>query len=78
MVAPGPACPRCQNTNCTKPSYTWWGGFLGPKIINHVKCARCGFAFNPTTGNAITGAIIIYSVIVGAIAFALVFALLRH
>ena len=78
MVAPGPACPRCQDMNCSKPGYTWWGGFLGPKLIDHLKCARCGFAFNPRTGQPITGAIVIYSVIVAVIAFGLFYAILHH
>jgi hypothetical protein len=75
MVAPGPACPRCHDPTVSKPSFTWWGGFLGPKIIDHLKCSRCGFAFHPRTGQAITGAIVIYSVVVAAIALALVIAL---
>jgi len=63
----GPACPRCQNTYCSTPGFTWWGGFLGPKIIPHLKCSRCQFSFNPKTGQPITGAIVIYSVVVGVI-----------
>jgi hypothetical protein len=76
-MEPGRACPRCQNPAVSKPSFTWWGGFLGPKIIDHLKCGRCGFAFNPRTSQAITGAIVIYSVVVGVIAFVLFFALVK-
>ena len=68
MVAPGPGCPRCHGPYASKPSFTWWGGFLGPKIIDHVKCNNCGYSYNPRTGQPITGAIVIYSVVVGLIA----------
>ncbi|HUJ61914.1 MAG TPA: hypothetical protein VLX92_25590 [Kofleriaceae bacterium] len=71
----GPVCPRCQNVGATKPGFTWWGGVLGPKIIDHVKCNRCGHSFNPSTGKPITGAIVIYSVIVGVLALILIAAL---
>jgi hypothetical protein len=74
----GPVCPRCQNTHCSTPKYTWWGGFLGPKIIPHVKCGGCGYSFKPTTGQPITGAIIIYSVVVAVIVFAIVIGINSH
>jgi hypothetical protein len=68
---PGPVCPRCQCPYVSKPGFTWWGGFLGPKIIDHVKCNNCAFAFNPRTGQSITGAIVIYSVVVGVLVLVL-------
>jgi hypothetical protein len=46
-----------------------------------VKCSRCGFSFKPATGAPITGAIVIYSVVVAVIAFILFGAILsagRH
>ncbi|HEY1554592.1 MAG TPA: hypothetical protein VGF94_07125 [Kofleriaceae bacterium] len=70
-------CPRCHHRGATKPGFTWWGGVLGPKIINHVKCDRCAYAFNPDTGAPITGAIVAYSVVVGVIALVLVIALAK-
>ena len=77
MMPQGSECPRCHDHNVTKPTFTWWGGVLGPKIIDHVKCARCGFAFNPRTGQPITSAIVIYCVVVGVIAALLMFAVFK-
>ena len=54
------ACPRCQSPYVKKPSYTWWGGFLGPAIINHWVCQQCRFGFNPRTGASTQGAITAY------------------
>ena len=53
-------------------SFTWWGGVIGPKVLTHVKCLRCGHAYNGKTGRDNTTGIVIYSVIVGVIAFGLV------
>jgi hypothetical protein len=54
------ACPRCQSGNVYKPSFTWWGGILGPKLFNHAVCRGCGFGFNAKTGKSNTNNIIIY------------------
>jgi uncharacterized protein (DUF983 family) len=51
---------------------TWWGGALGPYLLTHVKCPECGMTYNGKTGQSNTTAIIIYSVVVGAIAFGVV------
>ena len=77
MMPQGPECPRCHAFESSTPSFTWWGGFLGPKIIPHVKCARCGHSFNPQTGKDIVGAIVIYSIVVGGIALVLFWALFK-
>lgn len=45
-------------------SFTWWGGLLGPKVLNHVKCGSCGTQYNGKTGKDNTIGIIIYSVVV--------------
>jgi hypothetical protein len=77
----GLACPRCHDAAVSKPSFTWWGGFVGPKLIDHRKCSRCGFSFNPRTGEAITSAIIIYSVVAGVFAllvFVMMFRMMHH
>jgi hypothetical protein len=55
-----------------KLRFTWWGGILGPKILNHVKCNGCGKNFNGKTGKDNTTGIVIYSVIVAIIALGLV------
>lgn len=57
--------------------FTWWGGVIGAKLLHHVACPRCGARFNGRTGQSNSGAIAIYMIVVGALAFALVFALAR-
>jgi hypothetical protein len=68
-VMPNPyglACPRCQGVNVHKPTFTWWGGILGPKLFNHAVCNGCGFGFNAKTGKSNTNNIILYyGVIIG-------------
>jgi len=65
-------CPRCNSIGAEKMSFTWWGGVIGPKVLTHVKCPQCGHAYNGKTGRDNTNGIIIYSVVVGIIAFGLV------
>ena len=68
-------CPACGNTFATKIGFTWWGGVLGPALFTHVKCCRCGGAYNGKTGRSNTLAITIY-VIVGTVVCIAVLALL--
>lgn len=56
----GLTCPRCQGGNVHKPTFTWWGGILGPKLFNHAVCNGCGFGFNAKTGKSNTNNIILY------------------
>jgi transposase-like protein len=71
-----PACPKCGNKAVTKVKYTWWGGVLGPKLLHHTKCDGCNYTFNSKTGKSNTPGIILYSVIIFAVAF-VAFYLLR-
>jgi len=64
-------CPRCGSSDIKKVTYTWWGGAVGPRLLNHVKCNSCGMAYNGKTGQSNTTAIVIYSVVALAIALAL-------
>lgn len=64
-------CPKCNNAAATKLSFTWWGGALGPKLLTHVKCGACGMKYNGKTGRDNTTNIVIYSVVVAVISFAL-------
>ena len=66
-------CPKCSGTNSEKLKFTWWGGVLGPKLLTHVKCASCGHKFNGKSGKDNTTGIVIYSVVVGILAFGLMF-----
>ena len=56
-------CPKCQNTTATPVSFTWWGGLIGPKILSHVKCGKCGACYNGKSGKENTTGIIIYTVV---------------
>ena len=67
-------CPKCNSDQYSKVGFSWWGGVLGPKLFNHVKCDGCGATFNSKTGKPNTTAIIIYSIVVSAIVIALVVA----
>lgn len=58
------ACPRCNNPNLSKPSFTWWGGILGPKLFNHTVCSGCHFSFNGKTGKSNNAVIAIYIVVI--------------
>lgn len=71
-------CPKCRNEVLPNPvGFTWWGGMIGSKIINHVECPMCRARFNGKTGQDNTGAIAIYMVVVGVISFGLLFAIFR-
>jgi uncharacterized Zn finger protein len=65
-------CPKCGNSDVNaiqKVGYTLWGGALGPKLFNHVKCTKCGTTYNGKTGQSNTTNIIIYTVVVFIIVF---------
>ena len=57
-------CPKCGSTDIKKVGYTWWGGALGPKLLNHVKCNSCGATFNGKTGESNTLKILLYNLAV--------------
>ena len=66
------SCPQCKDTHAQLVKFTWWGGVLGPKLLSHVKCQSFGKKYNGKTGGDNTTNIIIYSVVVGLVCFALV------
>jgi phage FluMu protein Com len=54
-------CPNCGAPgDATRLWYTWWGGFVGPLVICHVRCNQCGTAYNGKTGDYNTTRILIY------------------
>jgi len=57
-------CPKCGSTDINKIGYTWWGGALGPKMLNHVKCNHCGTTYNGKTGASNTMTILLYNLAV--------------
>ncbi len=56
----GGTCPRCRSGHLHRPSFTWWGGLLGPKLLNHTVCGACSLGFNAKTGKSNSTAIGIY------------------
>ena len=62
-------CPRCASASVSRPTFTWWGGLLGPRIIPEVKCNACGHRYNGKTGGSNTTAIAIYLTVVCTIIF---------
>jgi hypothetical protein len=71
-------CPQCGSTLTSPVKYTWWGGVLGPRLLHHTKCNACKFLYNSKTRKSNTQGIVIYSVILFVIAFALVFFVRRY
>ncbi len=63
-------CPKCGSPLVTPVKYTWWGGLLGPKMFHHTKCEMCKYRYNSKTRKPNTTAIIIYSVVLFVVAFA--------
>ncbi|HBW48500.1 MAG TPA: hypothetical protein DEF47_01185 [Herpetosiphon sp.] len=53
-------CPRCQNPLPTKVTMSWWGGIVGPKMVNLVKCPQCKLQYNGKTGASVSKFIVIY------------------
>jgi hypothetical protein len=60
-VFSGDTCPQCGSKNVRAPTFTWWGGFLGPKLFKHRVCDACRFAFNAKTGRSNKGAVLAYT-----------------
>jgi hypothetical protein len=59
----GPTCPQCNSDNTKEVKYTWWGGLLGPKMMNLQKCEGCGFQFNRVTRQSVKNAIVMYNLV---------------
>lgn len=57
-------CPNCGSMEIKKVGYTWWGGAIGAKMLNHVKCNHCGTAYNGKTGGSNTMKILLYNLLV--------------
>ena len=66
------ACPKCGKSGASAVGFTWWGGLLGPKLFNVVKCGGCATQYNGKSGKMNTTNIVIYSVVIGIAAIALV------
>ncbi len=71
-------CPHCkQDAIANQVGFTWWGGFVGASLINHVQCSACGGRFNGKSGQPNTTAITIYMVVTSLLAIGLVIAMMK-
>ncbi len=66
-------CPSCGSSDVVQPSYTWWGGFIGAKMLKHVKCQGCGNGYNGVTGKSNTVGIILYQLVILVIVLGFIF-----
>lgn len=69
------SCPQCGSPATHKPSFTWWGGLLGPALFKHRVCSSCSLGYNERTGKSNATAIGIYFGV--GIFFAIVVIVLR-
>ena len=77
--APQPGhCPRCRSDEFKPVTFTWWGGALGPKLLHHVKCNRCGATFNSKKGTSNSNAILSYALVSFVVVAALLYVLITH
>lgn len=69
-------CPNCGCPgHAERVFYTLWGGFIGPILLNHVRCSKCGTAYNGSSGKYNTVGIVLWITIpmaIGLVAFILV------
>lgn len=63
-------CPNCDSVKTKGVKWTWWGGVLGPKLVNLTKCEDCGYTYNGNTGKPATNTIVIYLLVSIAIGVA--------
>jgi ribosomal protein L37AE/L43A len=45
-------CPKCDSDRIKKVKFTFWGSFLGPALLAHVRCQDCGCTFNGRSGRS--------------------------
>ena len=73
----GPVCPKCRKAVAPRSlGFTWWGGLVGPRLLDHVECPACGARYNGKTRRSNDTAIAIY-LVVHVVLIAVVYTLLR-
>lgn len=40
-AGPSRPCPGCGGGPIAEPSFTWWGGLVGHKLLNVERCKSC-------------------------------------
>jgi predicted RNA-binding Zn-ribbon protein involved in translation (DUF1610 family) len=69
-------CPRCGSGGATRVTWTPWGSFYGPALFTHVRCPKCGYAYNGRTGRSNIVAAIFFVTIPLLLICAIIFGLL--
>ena len=62
--SPYPPCPRCGARGAKRVIWTLWGSFYGPALLRHVRCPRCGCAYNGRTGRSNLPGILVFVAVV--------------
>ncbi len=65
-------CPKCSTSRAERVSFTCWGGWVGPRLLTHVRCRGCGATYNGKTVASNTIGIVLYLAVVYGILFGLV------
>jgi hypothetical protein len=68
------SCPRCMSPYPEEVKFTWWGGMLGPRLFDHVRCRTCALEYNGRTGQSNSAKIRTYVIISSVIVFAIILA----
>lgn len=68
-------CLGCGGGPLSVPSFTWWGGLVGQRLLGIEKCESCGQWWVKGTAKPGTSRIVIYAVVGGALGIALVVAI---
>lgn len=71
------SCPRCECDHVHSPSFTWWGGAIGARVLRHAVCRMCGFGFNAKTRASNRVAIVLYTLAMNTFVLALLAVLTR-
>ena len=59
----GHGCPGCGGGPLIEPSFTWWGGLVGHKILGVEKCESCRHWWVKGTGQSGDTRVTIYKVV---------------
>ncbi len=69
-------CPRCGSGGATRVLWTPWGSFYGAALLTHVRCPKCGYAYNGRTGRSNAVAAFFFVLVPLILILAIIFGLL--
>ena len=62
-ASPSRPCPGCGGGPIAEPSFTWWGGLIGHKLLNVEQCKSCRKWWVKSTAQPGTTRVTIYMVV---------------